>query len=299
MKEETLVALITESRINDDRVAQEKAISGLCEFIYLNFHQFKIDCANEDIRSDYIVWLYPRFSGIISHYNPEKASFRTYLNWVIRLSFRTFLRAWYSAEAKQRVYEAEETTRLLSVEAEMENAGLWHENASENEAQYEIPESHEKGTKKSSKKQEIQARKIFLLACKSVINLDDSFVSRIARKTGYSERYLRNKLDYIHLATAKKRERTQEASEKQNRYYIRAQKCLYEMKSFERDSIRYENLEKEYKYCIKRWNDIRNSPERKIYTPSNRFLAITLGISRGTIDATLASVKENEYSPLT
>ena len=70
------------------------------------------------------------------------------------------------------------------------------------------------------------------------------------------------------------------------------------MKSFEKDSIRYENLEKEYKYCIKRWNDIRNSPERKIYTPSNRFLAVTLGISRGTIDATLASVKENEYSPL-
>ena len=297
MKEESLIALITESRVHDDRTSQDKAVSALCEFIYTNFHQFKIDCANEDIRSDYIVWMYPRFSGIIKHYNPDKASFRTYLNWVIRLSFRTFLRSWYSAEAKQRVYEAEETTRLMSVEAEMENSGNWHENASENEAPYQNPKIRGRKTL-STKKKEIQARKIFLLACKAGINLDDSLVWRIARKTGYSESYLRSKLDSIHLATATKRERTQMAIEKQNRYYIRAQKCLYEMKSFERSSIQYENLEKEYTYCIKRWNDIRNSPERKIYTPSNRFLAVTLGISRGTIDATLASLKENEYSPL-
>jgi len=297
MKEETLISLITESRSCTDQNIQEKAISGLCEFIYVNFRQFKIDCANEDIRSDYIVWLYPRFAGIIKHYNPDKASLRTYLNWVIRLSFRTFLRSWYSAEAKQRVYEAEETTRLMSIEADLENSGVWHENASENEVQYQNNELIEEKRKVSTKKQEILARKILLLACKSGIKLDDFLVKRIALKTGYTERYLRSKLDFIHLATAQKRERTQIAIEKQNNYYIRAQKCLYEMKSFEKNSIRFENLEKEYTYCIKRWNDIRNSPERKIYTPSNRFLASTLGISRGTIDATLASIKENEYSP--
>ena len=83
--------------------------------------------------------------------------------------------------------------------------------------------------------------------------------------------------------------------EQQNATYVRAQKSLFEMKYLDRDSSRYLALEKEYRYCVKRLESLRAQSLRQIRSPSNRFLAATLGMSRGTVDATLAAALQGEY----
>ena len=300
MTEEALIKLIAESRITGDAASREKSVSELAAFIHLQLHQFHIDCKNEDTRGEYIVWMYPRLEGVIARFKPEKASFRTYLNWVVKLSFRTYMRNRYAQEAKLRAWQSEEETRILSMDAEQGNGTGWNFCASEKEAGYEELKTITGSKRKnlSEKKQEIRARKIFLLACKAGNYLDEDMIARVAALTGYSERYIREKLEFIRKASAHNRDRVRTCIEKQNGYYIRARRCLVEMRFFDRNSPRFAALEKEYRYCRRRWNTLRNCRAARIRPPSNRFLAGALGISRGTIDSTLASAMHDGYDRL-
>jgi hypothetical protein len=299
MTEQALTELVAEARITGNQSAREQAVGELATFIYLQLHQFHVDCRNEDTRGEYIVWMYPKLEGIIARFKPERASFRTYLTWVVKLSFRTYMRNRYTQEARNRAWQSEEETRIMSLEAEQETGADWNVCTSEKEARYEESQTGA-GRKRiflSDKKKEIRARKIFLLACKAGNFLDDEMIAHVAAQTGYSDNYIREKLDFIRKAGARNRDRARACVEKQNGYYIRARRCLVEMRTTESTAPRYAALEKEYLYCWRRWNALRNCRSARIRPPSNRFLAAALGISRGTIDSTLASAMQDGYDP--
>lgn len=301
MTDETILDLVV--RAGDSRSACELAVSGLAEYLYTRFYRFRLNCRDEDLRGDYLVWLYPRLSCIIAKYDPDKASLGTYLNWVIRLSFRTFMRNRYSEEARERACETEETTHLLGVEAELENDGYDECLVSETAGTYDRKASRIEAQRieargLSAKKKEIRSRKLLLLACKAGHYIDDGQIEKIARLSGYDEAYLREKIECIRAAGEKGRVRARRTIERQNGYYIRARKCLIELKYVERDSPRREALEKEYRFCRERWEALRSGKRTRVKNPSNRFLAGTLGISRGTIDSTLAQAMQEGYDAL-
>lgn len=286
----------------------ELAVRELGTFLYLGLKRFRIDYLTEDSRSDFIAWLYPRLSGIIRNYNEDRSSFNTYITWVIRLSWRTFWRNQYSRDACQRVLETEAFTTLLSVEADRSNAENWNTctadtgedygdaSGSEKPSDTTVIDKKEVITKRSAKKKEMEARKVFLLACKAGNFLDESAIEKIAKHTGYAEDYIRSTIAIIQNRCKKKRDRMQYAREQQNSCYIRAQKCLFEMKYLDRGTTRYDSLEKEYRYCINRLDRLKAQAGRQIRSPSNRFIAATLGMSRGTVDAALAAALQGEYS---
>jgi hypothetical protein len=287
MTEEAMTELVISAGKCDEPKKMNEAVSALAEFLYTRFHQFRLDCRNEDVRSDYLVWIYPRLPRIISRYKSERASLRTYLNWVVKLSFRTFIRNRFSAEARQKAFESEEATRILSMEQE-EIDEIPASCLAERLQEYNT-------TDLSAKKSEIRARKILLLACKAGNYLDDAQITKVCRLTGCSEQFLREKLECIQKAGEKNRLKARKCLEKQNGFYIRARKCLVEMEYVDKNSARFNDLEKEYSYCRRRWESIRSGRASRIKPPSNRFLAGTLGISRGTIDSTLASAMQDGY----
>jgi len=287
MTETMLKALLENS--THDGTPQDTVIAALAEYLYTHLGRFRLEYMDEDTRGDFLVSLYPRLGKIIEQFDPQRASFSTYIRSVIRLSWRTFSRDRYGSEARQKVYCAEEATRLLSIEAEQDRPGGWSCIACDDEPVYMLDRALQGGKNLSRKKQELRARRLYLLACKSGLMLDDRTLDRIAERTGFDREFLREKLEQIGASGGTRKEKLQKCIEKRNGYYIRSQRCLYEMKYLEKDSSRYGALEKEYRYCVRRWTDMRDRTRRKISTPSNRFLAEILGISRGTIDATLAS----------
>lgn len=298
MTNEKIILLIDQCKKYPDEANRETAIHALGEYLYENLKRFKLDYLNEDSRSDFITWLYPRFGAIIDQYDASRAAFTTYLTWVVRLSWKTFWRSQYSRDACQRVLETEEFTNRLSIETEMENSGEWNAETADRAENYgTLPRSKvTRAIRQSRKRREMDSRKIFLLACKAGNFLDETAVGKIARRTGYDEEYVRKTLGIIHERCKLKRERMQFLREQQNICYIRAQKCLYEMKYLERESNRYLALEREYRYCVVRLEKLRSRSSRQIRSPSNRFLATTLGMSRGTVDATLAAALKHGYS---
>jgi hypothetical protein len=289
MTEETLACAIQRQLETGSTDTKKAAVDALCIYLYTQLSQFRLETLDEDARSDFITWLYPRFGNIIDQFDPDRASFKTYLTWVVRLSWRSFLKKKYSDKAREKVYEIEEMTQLLSKENE---AGDSHY-AADTEPAYT---KDRKTVALSKKKKEIHSRKVLLLACKSGSYIDDGTIKQVARATGYSEQFIMEKIEIIRAKCRKKRDMEMRDAEKKHGYYMRAQRCLYEMKYLERDSARFIQLRKEYEFCVKRIEALKVAESRHIRTPSNRFLAETLGICRGTIDTTLAPMHDDQYS---
>ncbi len=289
--------IVAKFKADENACTLDCAIRALGEYLYLNLPRYRLALRDEDTRSDFITWLYPGFVRILSQFDPEKAGLRTYLNWVVLLNFRTFCREQYGNEARQRVYLIEEQTRILSEMAEDANCGYWREALPENREEYSANNSQQqRDVPITSNKQKLTARKILLLACKSGNGIDDELIASIVRKTGISETWLRNRLDTVRQRWMLSLDRLRVLREKRYEYYIRAQKSRLEMQNLDPDTTRYAVLERDYRYCTKRVEELKKQCTRLQAAPSNRFLAQALGLCRGTVDSTLASVRKHEYS---
>lgn len=295
MNEETMQGYIARYIDDPSEESLEKAVPALGEFLYTHLKKYKLNIKNDDTRGDYIAWLYPKLPKIIRRFNPEKASFATYINWIVRLTFRTFCRGRYGQEACQLVYQTEEETRLMSIMAEQVCTGNWDQYgpSAETNAPDEKPLT---GKSRTVKRRELEARRLLLLACKAQHLLDDRDIARISRMSGFSVDYITRKLDMIRQKGLLACERLRTAREKEFSFYLRAQRCRFEMKDMEKDCTRYLYLEREYRYCIRRMRDLRARISRQMVAPSNRFLASTFGYCRGTVDSTLASAQNHGYS---
>lgn len=296
MTEELLKGLVEQAQTNGDKDSMDKAVSALGAFLYTRLHQYRLEFLDEDSRSDFIVWIYPRFDRFISRFDPEKASFRTYLHWMVKLSYNTFIKERYSKMIRQRILEIEESTRLLSEDTEKTNTDTWCSYSNETKTKYQKTDLTVSNTPITNKKDEIMARRILLLACKSGYFLDDATISKVAAKTKVDECWLRERLDEIKKHCKARHQKLHDEIEKRNSYYIRSQKCQYEMQKVIRESHRYTQLQNEYDYCNKQWQNLKEKSAKHIIGPSNRFLSKTLGIKRGTIDSTLAHVRLPRYS---
>ena len=275
----------------------DSATHALGEYLYLHLTQYRLALHDEDTRSDFITWLYPKMPRIIQQYIPGKASFKTYLSWVIRLTFKTFCREYYGKEARQQVFLVEEQTRILSEMADRANRNEWndihYETTTTPKGKFPFIPEQEPDTKK---RRQVAARKIVLLACKSGNALDDQIISTIAQTTGMTEAYLNSKLDCVRQRWVLSLDRMRVLQEKRFECYLRAQKSLMEMKQVDPDGSRYACLEHEYRYCTRRIEELKEQGRKLQCAPSNRFLAGVLGMCRGTVDSTLARVKIREYS---
>lgn len=296
MTEEKLKVLIEEAKTNGDKVSMNKAVSALGVFLYTRLYQYRLEFLDEDNRSDFILWLYPSFKRFISRFDAEKSSFRTYLHLMITLSYKTFIKEKYTKIMRQRIVEIEEGTRLLSISAEKYNTENWNSYSSEKKTEYLKTKNAIPDTAQAKRNDTVLTRRILLLACKSDYFLDDAAIIRVAQRTQVDEYWLRERLHEIQLHCKNRYKKIHDETEKRNRYYIRAQKCLYEMRKFGSESDRYPQLQNEYEYCNKQWRRLKEKSSKHIIGPSNRFLSKTLGIKRGTVDSTLAHIRVPRYS---
>ncbi len=292
MNESSLAQAVAVCKRNPTADNKKRAIDALGVFLYENLQKYRLSIRDEDTRSDFIVWLYPRFGGIIDRFDPDRASFGTFLNWNVRLTFRSFCRSRYGTEARQRVYEAEEETRIRSEMAEQENQGIWELYAGEPKPR--AAAAPLKGG--THKRREIETRTLLLLACKAGYEMDDAMIDAISRHQNLDPRVLRERVELVRRQSLHCQDRLRVSREREYRYYLRASRCLFEMEQIDKATNRYQALERERAYCQRRIASIRDQIERQQKTPSNRFLAKTLGFCRGTVDATLAAAAQRGYS---
>ncbi len=293
---EELSARVTEWTGTRKSEARGGLVSGLAEYLYLNMDRYRLEWIDEDRRSDFFSWFYPKFGGLIDKFDPGKASFGTYLYWNVRMSWKSFIRSSFSNQARERVLEAEERTRLTLQDSEWRDPDSWVTETKDYSGRYEPSDQPVQANGLSPKQREIRSRKILLLACKSSAFLEDRDIVRVARETGYGEANLRQKVEELKKACKERTLLVDRSRERVNALYFRIQRCLYEMRYLDPGSSRYDDLRRECGVCRKRLDAAKRQAARHFRSPSNRLLARILGIPRGTVDSTLASARPDGYA---
>lgn len=273
-----------------------KLVADLAEYLYKNLDRYRLEWINEDRRSDFFLWLYPKFASLLDKFDPSRASFNTYLYWNVRMSWKSFIRASFSAEARERVLELEEGSRLLCLESESRFDKDWGGSTLDCGDTYELGGKPSVGSRLSPKRKALRARLILLLACKSSAFLADQDIARVAAETDTDEQWLRSKIEELNRSCSGKTETLKKTRERINVLYFRIRRCRYEQKYLDPESSRYRELTRESETCTRRLESVRRTEARHFRAPSNRLLARTLGIPRGTIDSVLASARPGCYA---
>jgi len=278
------------TRENSCEQSKQQAADAAAVYVYERLSYFVSSNRDEDEGGDFFLWLYPRIKRLILSFNPSKASLSTYMTKYVQFYYRSFLRIRCAQAAHRNALEQEECVRVLSETDES------HDASSALEFLRDPEETYGGKPDLSTREGQIYARKILLLACKSSLFIDDQAIRKVAYLTGCDEAWLMEKCDALRRHCKEKEERFKVERERMNGYYIRARRCELELRSLDRSSGRFAQLEKERSYCLLQWKRLESEQSRHIRAPSNRCLAAILGISRGTIDSTLAYTNKHAYS---
>jgi DNA-directed RNA polymerase specialized sigma24 family protein len=238
-----------------------------CQAPLLIKHGKKKDC------SDFLSWLYPRIHRAIDNYRYTGNSFDTYIHSIIRKAHREFVtKAHYHFITEHTVWVAKT-----------------YEKVSEMEYRYTPdPEEIEKAPPFAHVS---NPRQILILMLKSYCFLTDDFIDRIAPALGMSREHINMLvMELRDLRT----EREQEIRNFRERIHAQFYRCLsfqYRANSAPAGSARQRQYLKCFDRGIRRLESMRSTMRSMSMDASNQDIADVLGISKGTVDATLYILK--------
>ena len=89
MQKDIVETILTDFSRQEKR---KKAVDTLFQYLYFNLGEFGIFETSEDMRSDFVLWLYPKLYYLIGSYNPNRSIFSTYLRMSLSYNWKLFLK---------------------------------------------------------------------------------------------------------------------------------------------------------------------------------------------------------------
>jgi RNA polymerase sigma factor (sigma-70 family) len=223
--------------------------------------------------SDFISWVYPRIANAVDNYKDNGSSFDAYIYSIVNKAHKEYRAGDIERRITERtVWSFKEYERV----AEVEEAYL----AAEQDDPPPITRIR-------------NPRQILILLLKTCYTLSDDFIARIAPALGMSI----EKIDRLVMELKELRaEQEQEIHDLRERVYSQFYRCL----SFQsRADLSPPNSVREQRYTeclnrgIKRLNSMRETLRKHRADVTNEEIAKVLGISKGTVDASLFTVRKN------
>lgn len=254
---------------------------------------------DEDARSEFVLWLYPQLERIVERFDPQKASYLTYVSVGVKYRYLRF------CAEKGRAAEI----RRAAEDEEMKLCDGWDEDeqcACEPPAAYTAGEEAgvaarvlERAGKSESAKRRM-ARDILLLALKSTFYLSEDLIEKVAVFCEIPREDLEKLLETVRRDYGARQGAYEEMRLRKHCYYIRAFNCskkLYEINlpPGSLDSEKARSVEKERDFCERQSARLSLRMEKMQRNPSNRYLAALLGMPRGSVNSALARIKKHLY----
>jgi len=234
-------------------------------FMYLrdNPHRFKLGTWLEDDRIDFLCWFYPRMSQAIDKYKPCGASFDSYLGTLIK---------WASIE--YRAHEADCNA--------LESA-CWKARSQEIVAETEAEYMYDGGGFQPRK----NPRQVLMLTLKCCSYVSDDFSKRIAGAIGMKEECLHSLLDELRKKNAIREERLRTLEERCAAQYFRCVAFEGRLKAAPEGSAHKADMEQRLEFAKRRLSSMRRRLAHTLKEATNKEIAETLGIPKGTVDSCL------------
>ena len=238
---------------------------------------------------DFVSWLYPRVSRAIDNYNDTGATFGAYIGNLVRLSaneYRTRDMRNYNSEVAAWISQVPDMYACEREPGYLEYSGnppapidYWFDEPPEQSERREILEDPR------------NSRQLLILILKCCRYVSDDFLERVAPKLGMEPSALNGMIARLKEGREKRLANKEALRELANYLFCR---CIY----YERTLQLAKDKPIIAKRIKKRLGNYRNRLEKtrerisKLHlNPSNVQVAEILGLSKGTVDAVLHSLK--------
>lgn len=279
------------------QLIRDKLIMEIFTAIYFNLEKMGVIIRDEDKRNDFILEFYGKIPGTFKTFNPALSSFKTYLITKLKFSAMNFIKDLQTYSLKEEIVASEELNRINSVTEDLENSGRYSFYTNEPEIPYKKDCCMKLGKKvfqwSSYGNMPIEHRRIFLLACKSCLFLDDAMIKKIAEKLNMPFQSLFDIINTLRNECEHRREKLDALICKRNKYYIKAKMYENLLKVNEENRSVYAKNKKSYSANCRFFYQAQQMSKKQIKTPSNAVIGKYLHLNRGTIDKNLyASFKK-------
>lgn len=264
--------------------------------------------ADEDARSEFILWIYPQLERIVDRFDPEKASFLTYVSVGVKYRYIRFCMEKAKAAEIRRAAENEETKFCEGYNIEDQDEELCVcESSAPYGAASELQEKdaavlpcvlERAGKSESAKKR--MSRDILLLALKSTFYLSEDLIEKVSVFCEIPREDLESLLESVRRDYSARQGVYEELRLRKYCYYIRAFSCRKKLSDIQlggaSDSEKIRAMEKERDFCDKQNARLCSKMQKLQRNPSNRYLAGLLGMPRGSVNSALVRMKKHLYS---
>ena len=289
---------------------KQELIMEIFEIIYMNLESFGVYFKDEDLRSDFLLKFYYKIPRVLDTYNHNLASFYTYLTNSIRFSALTFRCKNVRDEINREIIAKEEDFRWHNILHEHDSNDDFNLYAAEAEPDYcKNMERKFISSKTKISKEELEFRralyfnmpskhrKIFLLACKACLFLDDDLIDKISAEIKMEPSLLCSILQDLRTACFKRLEKINYYGCNRNKYYIKVQLFRYLLYKTNNTQDQYETIKRSLDYNHNLMTKTLKLNKRQIKAPSSTDIQKYINICKGTIDKNIAKTMKIWYTP--
>ena len=297
MQEKIVEMILADFSRQDNR---KEAIDMLFQYLYFNIDEFGIYCPSEDMRSDFLLWLYPKLANIIDGYNPDRSIFPTYLRMSVSYNWKLFLRRNRERATYASVAQDDQQRTVKNILDERDGLQTYELYAASPPPTYTVLPEKEQSIQETIKwkirRRDIYIRYFLELLCKSCFCIDEYLLQTVAGHLGISVRKVRALIEEAKELTGKRDEVYQEWAAKRDFYYVRYKSAVLQLRKVDESHTSViRRLKNQQAYSYARWQGYLKRIQEYTRGPSNRALAKQLGISRSTIDTDLVELKKACY----
>jgi len=296
--QENIVEMILADFSRQD--SRKNAVDTLFQYLYFHIDEFGIYCASEDMRSDFLLWLYPKLDHIIDGYNPDRSIFPTYLRMSVSYNWKLFLRRNREQATYASVAQDDQQRTVQNILDEQDGLQTYELYAASPSPEYTVSPEKERSIQETIRwhvrRRDIYTRYFLELLCKSCFYIDEPLVQTVAEHLEISVRKVREMIEEVKVLTDKRNIVYQDLIAKRDFYYVRYKSATLQLcKIDEAHTSVIRRLKNQQTYCYMRWQGYLKRIQEYTRGPSNRVVAKQLGVSRATISSDLVELKKACY----
>ena len=240
--------------------------------IFKNPHSYGISNFDEDQKSEFLLYISPRFSKIIKKYSHGSISFFFYLRGFVKFAAGSFIRK------SLKKYAADSCSAdLLELTVAEENENCITTN-SESDTSISF-DALQKSYRVTPKRASILKKYIHILACRECNTLDEETSDKIANFLKIESEEFKNQLEKFKKQTEKKLRARQTIIERRNRAYFYRKKFLFELSHLDPESKMYKVVKERLTSQTNTWKNTNKLLKTHCsIAPSNEQIASLLKI---------------------
>lgn len=284
-------------QIKQKIITEENAVRKLMVELYFSPYRYKLSFADDDDRSDFILYMQTCLPRVFKNYNADIKPFAVYFYSYVHGT----LYSWNRRKIRQKriadamtpdLIQMHETVQELYEKEEFPCAVEIKDNKTEK--QYSLPLYSKKCTYTKCKKRIIE-KTILILTLKSCYYLSDKYIPLLSELCGCSKKMLQDTVFKIRKDLESKASVRQEFQHKRDYAYYMHRKYMAELKNRLTKDDTYKDLFSRYEKHTRNWqkkNDMLKNNYHRV-CPTNKAIGAILGICERQISYYISEAKRN------